>query len=524
MHFMVEWPDGERVMYYSPSYVVEDELSVQAEYPVGEFLERASRALQVASERVRAKYGFACSSALDELARIEAAAGVHARDPQARVRVLAFQKHPPRDARATAKASSGHFPVIVIGGGQAGLSVSYCLKEHGIDHRVLERSRVGSAWRDERWSSFCLVTPNWQCQLPGHPYAGPDPKGFMGREAIVEYIESYVASFQPPLSEGVEVTSLAPSRVGEGFGLETSSGFFTADHVVVATGAYHKPRVPAFARELPADILQLHSASYRHPDALPPGDVLVVGTGQSGCQIAEDLHLAGRRVHLCVGNAPRCARRYRGKDVVEWLHEMGYYDLPIDEHPNKEQVRDKTNHYVTGRDGGHDIDLRAFALQGMKLYGPLDSIRDGVARFAPGLKRHLDEADEVYRSINRSIDAFIAKSAAPCEGDWPPSEYVAVWEPESETPSLDVRSAGIRSVVWCTGFDTDFSWVKAPVFDETGRVRHERGVTAVPGLYFIGLPWLFTWGSGRFSGVGRDARHIVARILLAATASVSTRA
>jgi putative flavoprotein involved in K+ transport len=406
-----------------------------------------------------------------------------------------------------------HYPVVVVGGGQAGLSVSFCLNEHGVDHLVLERARVASSWRDQRWDTFCLVTPNWQCQLPGHSYQGPDPKGFMGRDAIVGYLESYVARFHPPIREAVEVKSLVPSRAGTGFGLETSSGFITADQVVVATGSYHRPRVPAWACELPSSILRVHSADYRNPRQLPPGDVLVVGTGQSGCQIAEDLHLAGRRVHLCVGNAPRCARRYRGKDVVEWLHEMGYYDIPVDEHPNKEQVRDKTNHYVTGRNGGHDLDLREFALQGMKLYGPLDSIKDGVCHFAPGLKQNLDDADGVYRSINRTIDAFIAKVGARAPSDPP---YVPVWEPATEVRELDVRSAGVTAVVWCTGFDTDFSWVKARVFDECGRVRHERGVTSVSGLYFLGLPWLFTWGSGRFSGVGRDAKHLVARILLAA--------
>jgi putative flavoprotein involved in K+ transport len=405
-----------------------------------------------------------------------------------------------------------HYPVIVVGGGQAGLSVSYCLKEHGIEHVLLEKARIGHSWRAQRWDTFCLVTPNWQCQLPGHPYGGPEPKGFMQRDAIVDYLERYAASFRPPVREGVEVTSLVPGRAGTGFGLETTSGFFTADHVVVATGSYHRPRAPACARELPADILQVHSADYRNPEALPLGEVVVVGTGQSGCQIAEDLHLAGRRVHLCVGNAPRCARRYRGKDVVEWLHEMGYYDIPIHEHPNKEQVRDKTNHYVTGRDGGHDLDLRQFAREGMRLYGPLESIRDSVLSFAPGLKRHLDDADDVYRSINRTIDAFIAKTGAlaPVE-----PEYVPVWEPEMDVTSLDFRGAGVSSIVWCTGFETDFGWVKAPVFDESGHVRHERGVTPVAGLYFVGLPWLFTWGSGRFSGVGRDARHVVARILLA---------
>jgi putative flavoprotein involved in K+ transport len=404
-----------------------------------------------------------------------------------------------------------HHAVIVVGAGQAGLSVSYCLKEHGIDHVVLEKSRIAHSWRSERWDSFCLVTPNWQCKLPGYPYRGNDPQGFMGRDEIVSYLESYAASFDPPVLEGVEVLSASRST-GDGprFELETSIGpAMTADQVVVATSSYHVPRIPPSASQLPHDVVQIHSAHYRNPQELPEGEVLVVGTGQSGCQIAEDLHLAGRQVHLCVGNAPRCARRHRGKDVVEWLSLMGYYDIPIDRHPNKEQVRDRTNHYVTGRDGGRDIDLRRFALQGMRLYGPLRDIRAGRMAFAPGLKQHLDDADEVYRSINRTIDTFIAKEGI----EAPPGvEYVPPWEPEQEIFDLDA-SDRIRAVVWCIGFGSNFGWIHAPVLDEGCYPRHERGVTAVEGLYFIGLPWLFTWGSGRFSGVGQDARHIAGRIV-----------
>jgi putative flavoprotein involved in K+ transport len=398
----------------------------------------------------------------------------------------------------------------VIGAGQAGLSVSHELKERGIEHIVLERARIAHSWRSERWDTFCLVTPNWQCQLPGHPYRGEDRDGFMGKDEIVAYLESYAASFSPPLVEGVEVHAVAAAEGHDGgFALDTSLGRMNADHVVIATGGYHRRVVPDFAAELPRDILQIHSSAYRNPHSLPDGAVLVVGSGQSGCQIAEDLHLAGRQVHLSVGRAPRCARRYRGRDVVEWLDRMGHYDLPIDAHPNREAIRDKTNHYVTGRDGGRDIDLRKLAREGMRLYGPLRGARAQRLEFAPELKQNLDYADEVYRSINRSIDQFIEKQGmvAPRE-----PEYAAVWEPDGEPLSLDCGAAGVRAVVWCVGFATDFSWVKVPVLDDRQYPRHERGITPIAGLYFIGLPWLFTWGSGRFSGVGRDAQHIVTHI------------
>ena len=252
--------------------------------------------------------------------------------------------------------------VAVIGGGQAGLSMSWYLRQANIDHVVFEKERVGHAWRAERWDSFCLVTPNWQCQLPGFPYRGADPHGFMLRNEIIVYMDAFVKSFNPPLLEGVAVRLLRGDGQ-RGFRIEAADGTHVADQVVIATGGYQIPVVPRCAERLPPDVEQIHSSLYRNPEALPAGAVLVVGSGQSGCQIAEDLHLAGRKVHLCVGDAPRVARRYRGKDVVEWLHLMGYYDLPVHEHPLREGVRDKTNHYVTGRDGGREIDLRQRALE-----------------------------------------------------------------------------------------------------------------------------------------------------------------
>jgi len=401
--------------------------------------------------------------------------------------------------------------VIVIGGGQAGLSISYCLKERGIDHHVFEKHRLGHAWRHQRWDSFCLVTPNWQCQLPGFPYAGDDPHGFMGRDAIVEYIEAYARQFQPPIQEGVTVQRLGQDGCDR-FHLTTSHGDYTANQVVVATGGYHRPKIPAMAHRFPDTISQLHASQYKNPQSLPAGAVLVVGTGQSGCQIAEDLHLAGRQVHLCVGGAPRSPRRYRGKDVVDWLDQMGYYDIPIDKHPQKEAVRHKTNHYVTGRDGGREIDLRHFARQGMRLYGRLQDIRGAALRFDGTLKQNLDQADAVAESIKRTIDSYIEKHhiEAPPE---PP--YTPVWEPAAEPLSLDYAAANITSVIWCIGYTMDFSWIDVPVFDGKGYPSHDRGVTPVTGLYFLGLPWLYTWGSGRFSGIGRDAQYLADRIVLA---------
>ncbi|WP_428312096.1 MSMEG_0569 family flavin-dependent oxidoreductase [Hydrocarboniphaga sp.] len=411
-----------------------------------------------------------------------------------------------------------HLPVAVIGGGQAGLAISWYLKQRGIEHRVFERHGVAHEWRNARWDSFCLVTPNWQCRLPGFSYdkefGGKDPKGFMLKDDIVRYLEAYVASFDPPLSTGVDVQRVRAADNG-GFEIKTSKGDYVADQVVVAIGGYHLPTIPRSAEKLPADILQLHSSNYRHPAQLPDGGVLVVGTGQSGCQIAEDLHREGREVHLAVGTAPRSPRVYRGREVTEWLTESGYYGIAIADHPQKETVREKTNHYLSGRDGGKEIDLRQFAREGMKLYGRFSDIRDGCVRFEPDLRRNLDRADDSYRSIRAAVDSHIAAQGidAPVE---PP--YQPCWQPDAEIDMLDLRAAGIGSVIWSIGFAADYRWLEAPVFDGRGQVVHQRGVSPVEGLYFLGLPWQNTWGSGRFADVGFDAAFLAERITAAKVA------
>jgi putative flavoprotein involved in K+ transport len=278
---------------------------------------------------------------------------------------------------------------------------------------------------------------------------------------------------------------------------------------VVATGPYQVPRTPLIAERVPEGITQIHSASYRNPGQLPEGEVLVVGTGQSGCQIAEDLHLAGRRVHLSVGSAPRVARAYRGRDVVAWLDDMGYYRKAISEFTDADAVRFRANHYVTGRDGGHDIDLRAFARDGMRLYGRLSGIRGGVLRLDADLRKNLDAADAVSESIKDSIDAYIAAGGIDAPGE---ARYTPVWEPAAEPRELDIRAAGITAVVWSTGYGRDHRWIEIPVFDGRGYPTHERGMTSCPGLYFLGLPWQHTWGSGRLCGVGDDAEYLARQI------------
>ncbi|KAA9000531.1 MSMEG_0569 family flavin-dependent oxidoreductase [Affinibrenneria salicis] len=400
-----------------------------------------------------------------------------------------------------------YFPVVIIGGGQAGLAMSYCLTRRGIEHVILERHRLAWAWRAQRWDNFCLVTPNWQCKLPGFPYDGADPDGFMVKEQIIAYIQRYADSFNAPLREGVSVSRV--SRRGEGYLLTTSDGNYHAGQVVAAVGNYHRPRFPSMSTRLPAHITQLHSAHYQSARQLPAGDVLVVGSAQSGAQIAEDLHLSGRRVHLCVGGAPRVARFYRGRDVVAWLEDMGHYKLTVDDHPLGEKARRKTNHYVTGRDGGRDIDLRAFALQGMQLYGRLTDYRDGRLIVADDLAHNLDDADAASQKIKDGIDEWIAQQGidAPVE-----PRYQPPWRPENPPTAIDLNRTDISTIIWAVGFDSDFSWIEAPAFDNHGYPVHTRGRSTVPGLYFLGLPWLWTWGSGRFEGVGEDAEYLAGYI------------
>jgi len=406
--------------------------------------------------------------------------------------------------------------VVVVGGGQAGLSTSWYLTRDGVDHVVLEAGTATHEWADTRWDSFTLVTPNWHCRLPGYVYDGPDPDGFMTRDEVVDWLAGYPATFGPPLREHTSATGLVQGEDGgfvvDALGPDGPERWY-ADQVVVATGGYHLPIVPAWAAGLDPAVAQVQSADYKRPADLPDGAVLVVGTGQSGSQIAEDLHLAGRRVHLALGDAPRVARTYRGRDVMTWLADMGLYDVPVAAYPGGRAAREKTNHYVTGRDGGRDIDLRRFAAEGMRLHGMLESGQGSRVRFLPTLTDALDDADRVYNSIARDIDAHIESEGLDAP---PPSRYEPVWEPgpdgEEAARELDLAAEGVTSVVWAIGYRPDYRWIGAGVFDGAGRPVHTRGVTSVPGLYVLGVPWLHTWGSGRFLGIARDAEHLADRI------------
>jgi putative flavoprotein involved in K+ transport len=404
---------------------------------------------------------------------------------------------------------------LVVGAGQAGLATSYCLTNAGVEHLVVDRQdHLGSAWAN-RWDSFCLVTPNFSLQLPGFAYYGPDPESFMPRDDVMKYIESYAASFHPPVELNTGIRRLVGTD-GR-FEAQTDGGVtITARNVVLATGPYHRPKIPAAADQLPGRVQQLHSHGYRRPEQLADGAVLVVGTGQSGVQIAEELHEAGRDVHLAVSMCLGAPRRYRGRDVIWWLVELLQngdrvgVSLPTVQQLPSPAARFGCVPHATGKNGGHDINLRQFARQGIELYGGLMSVSGSTAHFSADLQERLVFAETRFDQTFRPLfDAYDVAAGVDAPRDDRPT-------PDTFTPptrtELDLDAAGIRSVVWCTGYRLDYGWVDLPVFDEWGYPLHERGVTTHPGLYAVGLPWLHRQPSAAFAGVGADAAHVVDHI------------
>jgi putative flavoprotein involved in K+ transport len=307
----------------------------------------------------------------------------------------------------------------------------------------------------------------------------------------------------------VDVRRVSAASNGGRFFLDTSDGMLSADNVIVAAGTHQQPGFPAWSGDLATDLVQLHSSDYRNPAQLPDGAVLVVGSGQSGCQIAEDLHGAGREVHLCVGKAGRLPRRYRGREIIDWFNDIGMLDVPVDQHPEGRAIRFKAHPHLSGRGGGHTIDLRQLALDGVKLHGRLVEAQDHKVRFADDLAENLDAIDAACSQNLAKVDEYIAKSGTDApENDLEPID----WRPASEPTTLDLKQAGVTSLIYGTGFRFDFGWIDLPVLDERGYPRYDRGVTEVPGLYFVGLHWLHTWGSGLFYQVGRDAEFVVDHI------------
>jgi putative flavoprotein involved in K+ transport len=401
-----------------------------------------------------------------------------------------------------------HFDTIILGGGQAGLSVSYRLKVQGRDHIVLEQaSQAADAWRNHRWESFTLNTPNWQSQLPGAPTPEKDPDRFSNRAEVIHYIEEYLRKHDLPVRFGVHVRSV--KNDGEIYTVETTAGTFTAKKVVVATGLYQRPRIPNFKGALSSGIVQLHSDSYWKPSNLPPGAVLVVGSGQSGAQIAEELYQSGRTVYLSVSRAGRVPRRYRGKDINWWSNELGLYERTVaDLKSPREKFAGKP--HISGTMGGHTLNLHQFASDGVNLLGRVTEVKDNTVFLAHDLQKNLAAADEFEANLAARIDSFIKM-----RGLIFPEETLARLTAGYGQPgrdALDLRQAGVTSVIWATGYSFDFNLVLLPIFDADGYPIQQRGVTRYPGLYFAGLPWLHNAKSGLFFGLEEESAYIAAQI------------
>ena len=398
---------------------------------------------------------------------------------------------------------------VVIGGGQAGLTASYYLTEEGREHVVLEKDQPGERWRSKKWDSFTLVTPNRQLRLPGLEYEGDDPHGFATRDEVVQYIDDFVASFDPPLRLGVEAKAVEGAPSGNGLRIETDAGTLEASNVVIATGTFQRPRIPAFSQGISPRVTQLHSSLYRNPERLPSGAVLVVGSGQSGCQITEELYESGRKVYQSTGKAGRAPRRYRGRDFTWWLDNMGFVDKTVDQLDSPAERFDP-NPAVTGKDGGHTLNLHQFALDGVTLLGHLEDGAGSKVRLADDLPENLKAADKTAAQMKKGIDTFIEKSGIDAPQDDEP-ELSAGYDAEAIT-ELDLDAEDVGTIIWAAGYDFDFDLVKLPIFDEFGYPVQERGVTRVPGLYFLGLHWMYTVKSGLFVGIADDAAHVVEHI------------
>jgi putative flavoprotein involved in K+ transport len=402
---------------------------------------------------------------------------------------------------------SEYVDTVIVGGGQAGLAVSHYLTQQGRAHTILEQaSQPAEAWRNHRWDSFTLVTPNWTVRMPGAEYQGDDPDGFMPREKVVTYLEAYVERFRLPIRYSIRVISVEPN--GAGYLVHTAEATIETSNVVIATGLFQKPRVPSFSANLPVNVQQLHSSEYCNPAALPPGAVLVVGSAQSGAQIAEELYQSGRKVYLCVGASGRGPRRYRGKDIVWWLNKISW-DVTVDKLPSP-KAKFAASVQASGRDGGHTINLHQFARDGVVLLGHMQAAQGSKITLAPDLKDSLAKVDKFEADLLKRIDDYIEKNGLDVPRETLP-ELRDGYDAAVIT-DLDVQAAGVTSVIWATGYKFDFGLVRLPVLDGDGYPIQKRGITDYPGLYFVGLPWLHTAKSGLLFGVRDDAAAIVADI------------
>ena len=402
---------------------------------------------------------------------------------------------------------------VIIGAGHAGLIMSYYLSQLGREHVLMERGRVGERWRSERWDSFYFQFPNWSIELPGYGYQTQDPDGFVSAAEIVRFLHGYADRIRAPVRCGVEVKSLQRSE-NERYLLETTNSAILAKNVIIATGPFHVPACRPASAVIPDELFEVHSSQYRNPDGIPPGAVIVVGAGSSGCQIAEDLNRNGREVYLSVGRHVRVPRRYRGHDYSWWRRIMGAWDRTVDSLPSPD-AKNVPVPLLTGYAGGYDVDFRRMADNGIHLLGRLQSVRNGVLVSAPDLKENLTKGDETFSGFKTSVDEYVLRTGMDVPDESPSSDdRLERKEILHAILELDLKAAGIGAIVWANGFRYDFDWVKVPVFDQNGTPVHRRGITKYPGLYFLGLRWLYKLKSAFLIGSGpaEDAAYIAERI------------
>jgi putative flavoprotein involved in K+ transport len=406
---------------------------------------------------------------------------------------------------------------VIVGAGQAGLGVSYFLQQDGRKHVVLERGRIGETWLSQRWDSFKLNTPNFMNALPGLPYDGPEPDGFWSREEYVRYLQRYVGHWHLPVRTGTTVVSVEQVKGRGDLIVTTKTGGqaeepMTSRSIVIASGMLQTPKVPAVRSRLPHRLTELHTATYRNAAALPPGAVLIVGSGQSGCQIAEDLLSAGRTVYLSTSRVGRTPRRYRGRDILEWWIDMKILDVTYASLEDK-SIANVPQPQVSGMGRyGHTVSLQHLARQGAVILGRLLDVNDGTLVLGDDAAANVRFADEFSRRQKDGIDAYLTRAGIPGPrleddpADAPDTQSACA----SPLRQLDLSRAKVSTVIWATGFTADFSWIHLPVLDAQRKPLHERGVSPVRGLYFIGFPWLHSRKSGIIYGIQQDAQYIAA--------------
>ena len=399
----------------------------------------------------------------------------------------------------------GDVTTIIIGAGQAGLAASRCLDERGIDHLILERGDIANSWRKERWQSLKLLTPNWQTALPGHGYQGDDPEGFMGVGELVSFLDDYANRISAPVVTSTTVEAVSPME--NGYRVSTNRGVWHCRTVIMASGAFNIPVLPRFASALPSGIDSLTPHDYRSPAELREGGVLVVGASATGLQLAREIQHSGRPVTLCTGEHVRMPRRYRGRDILHWMHSMGLLDEGYREVEDINRARRLPSAQLVGSNTHSDLDLNSLTDEGVKLVGRLAGMHNDKLQFSGALANVCKMGDLKMNRLLASIDDWISERDLD-QAVTPAQEFIATDSGSKQTLSMSLSTGEISTVVWACGFRPDYSWLKVPVLDRKNRLVHDGGITAAPGLYAMGLPFMRRRKSSFIFGAGDDARDI----------------